>query len=50
MFNVLCCNFKPCDAADENEPETQEKEDSAQELLDWNNGMYYSNRRLIKCE
>ncbi|XP_072227582.1 uncharacterized protein [Leuresthes tenuis] len=32
-------NPEPCDAADENEPETQEKEDSAQELLDWNNGV-----------
>ncbi|KAM4527764.1 uncharacterized protein PAE49_024471 isoform 1-T3 [Odontesthes bonariensis] len=32
-------NPEPCDAADENEPETQEKEDSAHELLDCNNGV-----------
>lgn len=42
----LCCNFQPCDAADVQEPTTQEKEDSTHEQLDGNNGTYYLERRI----
>lgn len=43
----LCCNFQPCDAADVQHSETQEKEDSINELSDCNNGMYYA--ELQQC-
>ncbi|XP_069571353.1 PH and SEC7 domain-containing protein 1-like isoform X2 [Brachyistius frenatus] len=37
VFDGLCCNFQPCDAADVKEPNTQEQEDSARELFDGDN-------------
>lgn len=42
MLSSLCCNFQPCDAADENEPTKQEKEDTASEQSESNTGMYRS--------
>ena len=42
----LCCNFQPCDAAEGQEPTTQEKEESTHELVDSNNGAYYSKQHI----
>lgn len=50
VIDGLCCNFQPCDAVDVQEPATQEKEESTHELLDGNNGTYYSVQHvLVRC-